>query len=343
MNNTLSINNKLSYHEIKELINFPLEELSKKSREITENIHGKKILLRGLIEFSNYCSADCLYCGIRKSNKNADRYRLTENDVCETVKKGYAQGLKTFVLQSGEDKFFTTPRLCVLISKIKDITNNEAAITLSCGIRSKSDYKELFDAGADRYLLRFETADPDLHKYLRNSIEIEERLRALYDLKEVGFQLGSGFMVGLPGETEETLIKNIILSMELDMDMGGIGPFIPHSDTPLADSQQLPIELSIRATALLRIALPYSHIPATTAAGSLDPFGREKMISAGANVLMPNITPMDYKKFYLLYPGKICLDESGIECIGCLSGRVKSLERELSFERGDALRLNLHS
>ena len=341
MNNTLSISNKLSYNEVKELALFPLEELSKKARDITENIHGKKILLRGLIEFSNYCSADCLYCGIRRSNKNADRYRLTENDILEAVKKGYSQGLKTFVFQSGEDKIFTTPKLCVLISKIKELTNNEAAITLSCGIRSKTDYKEFFDAGADRYLLRFETSDPELHKYLRNGIKLEKRLKALHDLKEVGFQLGSGFMVGLPGETEETLIKNIMLSMELEMDMGGIGPFIPHSDTPLANSQQQPIELSIRATALLRIALPYSHIPATTAAGSLDPLGREKMISAGANVLMPNITPVDYKKFYLLYPGKICLDESGIECIGCLSGRVKPLDRELSFERGDALRVQI--
>ncbi len=285
--------------------NSSLEELSKKADSICRENYGNKVFLRGLIEFSNYCKMDCLYCGIRKSNTKVRRYRLTEEEILSTVKMGFNMGFRTFVLQSGEDEFFTTKVMAGIIDKIKNATAGETAITLSCGVRSKSDYKTFKEAGADRYLLRFETSDPILHSYLRNGIPLKSRLRALYALKELGYETGSGYMLGLPGETEKIRIENALLCAKLELDMVGIGPFIPHPDTPLANSKKMPLELTLRATALLRLLLPETNIPATTAAGSLRPDGRERMLAAGANVLMPNLTPSPYRRNYLLYPGKI--------------------------------------
>uniref|UniRef100_UPI002639FDF7 radical SAM protein n=1 Tax=Oceanispirochaeta sp. TaxID=2035350 RepID=UPI002639FDF7 len=233
-------------------------------------------------------------------------------------------------------------RICRLVEAIKDQTGGKAALTLSCGMRSLSQYREMKAAGGDRYLLRFETSDPELHAYLRNGSSLASRLQALEHFREAGFQTGSGYMLGLPGEKEETRLKNVLLAQRLELDMVGIGPFIPHPDTPLGTAEQKPLEAAIRGVALLRLALPEAHIPATTAAGSLQRDGREQMISAGANVLMPNLTQVEFKKDYQLYPGKICLDESGIQCIGCLSLRVKPLGREISFKRGDAPRLELY-
>ncbi len=328
----------ISRSEIADLYyNCPTEELKSIGKKITVKNHGKSILLRGLIEFTNYCDRNCLYCGIRKQNNSVERYRLDKNQIIEIVRLGYERGLRTFVLQGGEDPYFSTDYLCEITKAIKDYTGDSAAITLSCGIRSRSQYRELADAGADRYLIRFETANPELHSHIRQNISLDRRLKAIETLKEEGFQVGSGYMIGLPEETDEDRIDNIMLAGKLELGMAGIGPFIPHPDTPLAGSVQHPIELSVRSTALLRMVLPKTHIPATTAAGTLDPMGREMMIEAGANVLMPNITPIEAKKNYLLYPGKICLDESGIQCIGCLSLRVKPLDRELSFAKGDVL------
>jgi len=328
----------ISRAEIADLYyNCPTDELMSMGQRITVQYHGKSILLRGLVEFSNYCDRSCLYCGIRKENNNVERYRLDKNQILEIVKLGYERGLRTFVLQGGEDSYFSTDYLCEITKAVKDYTGDNAALTLSCGIQSRSQYRELADAGADRYLIRFETANPELHSYIRQSIPLSKRLKAIETLQEEGFQVGSGFMIGLPNETDEDRIDNIMLAGKLELGMAGIGPFIPHPDTPLAHSLQNPIELSVRATALLRMVLPKTHIPATTAAGTLDPQGREMMIQAGANVLMPNITPIEAKRNYLLYPGKICLDESGIQCIGCLSIRVKPLDRELSFAKGDTL------
>ncbi|MCF6335223.1 MAG: [FeFe] hydrogenase H-cluster radical SAM maturase HydE [Spirochaetales bacterium] len=328
----------ISRAEIADLYyNCPTDELISIGQRITVQNHGKSILLRGLVEFSNYCDRSCLYCGIRKENDYVKRYRLDKNQILEIVKLGYERGLRTFVLQGGEDSYFSTDYLCEITKGVKDYTGDSAALTLSCGIHSRSQYRELADAGADRYLIRFETANPELHSFIRQNIPLSKRLKAIETLKEEGFQVGSGFMIGLPKETDEDRIDNIMLAGELELGMAGIGPFIPHPDTPLAGSLQHPIELSVRATALLRMVLPKTHIPATTAAGTLDPQGREMMIQAGANVLMPNITPTEAKKNYLLYPGKICLDESGIQCIGCLSIRVKPLDRELSFAKGDTL------
>lgn len=314
------------------------EELSLMAREVCESKYGPKVYIRGLVEFSNHCLMDCLYCGIRKSNGQVERYRLTEEQIIQTVFTGYERGVKTFVLQSGEDSYFSLDVLAGIVEAIKNKTGDDAAITLSCGIRSKDDYRTLKQAGADRYLIRFETSDEKLHSYIRNGISLKRRLKALEDLSACGFELGSGYMVGLPGETEEIRIQNALLCKEMGLDMIGIGPFIPHPETPLKEADQQDFELTIRAVALVRLLLPGANIPATTAAGSVDPLGREKLLAAGANVLMPNITPTEVKKHYLLYPGKICLDESGFQCIGCLTGRVSSVNKEMSMERGDSLR-----
>ncbi len=314
------------------------EELALSARKVCEEVHGKKILLRALIEFSNDCGLDCLYCGIRAGNASVERYRLSEDELVAAAEEAYDAGLRSFVLQSAEDAWYTTERLAAAVHRIKDRLP-EAAITLSCGIKTRSQYRRLKAAGADRYLLRFETSDPELHARLRNGISLDRRLRALDDLRSEGYQVGSGFMTGLPGETEETRIANALLCAELELDMVGIGPFIPHPGTPLAGAKRETIELTLRMTSLLRLLMPYAHLPATTAAGSLDPEGREKMILAGANVLMPNMTPSPVRKNYLLYPGKICIDEAGEKCLGCLALRMRSVDRELSFERGDSRRL----
>lgn len=319
--------------------NASTEDLSAMGKKVCTEVHGRDVLLRGLLEYTNYCVSNCLYCGIRRDNPNVHRYRIKETMLLEAVQAGFDKGIRTFVIQGGEDPLYNTQRICNLIEAIKMQTNGEAAVTLSCGMRSKQEYQDMVHAGADRYLIRFETSDPALHAYLRDGKTLKDRLQALEDTREAGFQTGSGFMLGLPGETVETRLKNILLCQRLELDMVGIGPFIPHPETPLKDVVQHPIEDSIRGVALLRLALPETHIPATTAAGTLQSDGREKMIDAGANVLMPNITQTDFKKDYLLYPGKICLDESGIQCIGCLSSRVKPLDRELSFSRGDAPRI----
>jgi biotin synthase len=311
------------------------ESLMSRARQLCLAEHGSAVLLRGLIEYSNICERDCLYCGIRRSNPNFHRFRLEPEEILAIALRGYAAGLRSFVLQGGEDSAFSGEALSLAVEGIRNACP-EAAITLSAGTLDRSAYARLKDAGADRYLLRFETSDPVLHHRLRWGQSLELRLEALAELADLGFQVGSGYMVGLPGETEDTRVANALLCRELDLDMVGIGPFIPHPDTPLAASAQSPIELTLRATALTRLLLPQAHMPATTAAGSLDPLGRESMILAGANVLMPNITPPVAKRNYLLYPGKICIGEEGQSCIGCLGIRMRSIGRETSFLRGDA-------
>jgi len=327
-------------NEINDILDFykssNIKSLTEKADKVCRQIYEDKIFLRGLIEFSNYCAMDCLYCGIRRSNVKVKRYRLTAKEILDTVKFGYEKGLRTFVLQSGEDRYFTIDFLCRLIENIKNLTEEKAAVTLSCGILTKKDYMMLKGAGADRYLIRFETSDEKLHKYLRNGISFKKRIKALEDLKECGYEVGSGYMTGLPGETEEIRINNALLCRKLQLDMVGIGPFIPHPDTPLYDSTQYNLDFTIRTVALVRLLLPLANIPATTAVGSLDELGREKTLQAGANVLMPNITPFKYKKHYLLYPNKICINENGDQCFDCLDLRMKKINKIISLERGDA-------
>jgi biotin synthase len=312
-------------------------ELMRRANEVCRQTYGSGVFLRGLIEFTNHCSLDCLYCGIRRSNSRATRYRLSVEQIVGLAEAGWKYGLKTFVLQGGEDPWFTADRVVEVLEGIEAVTGGKGAVTLSVGIRPREVYRRWRAAGADRYLMRFETSDPALYASLKNGAPLSDRLAALADLREEGFEVGSGYMVGLPGETEETRIDNTLLCHRLDFDMVGIGPFIPHPDTPLADAPQQPIELAIRASALVRLLLPEANMPATTAAGSLDKQGREKMLAAGANVLMPNITPESVKKDYLLYPGKICLDESGFECINCLDIRTHLVDKTLSWSRGNSV------
>jgi len=318
--------------------NMDTKDLTGHARRVCERYHGKSVYLRGLLEISNFCGQNCLYCGIRSGNTKVERYRLTDNEIMEAVDAGYKRGIKTFVLQAGEDPEFRGSRMERLIETIKQHTDGRAAVTLSLGILPKERYAAFKKAGADRYLLRFETSDPQIHSYLRNGVTLKERIKALETLKELDYETGTGYMVGLPGETEEIRVQNALLTRRLEADMVGLGPFIPHPDTPLAQSEQKPFELTLRATALVRLLLPGAHIPATTATGSLVEDGREQVIQAGANVLMPNLTPVARKKDYLLYPGKICLDEGGISCVGCLQGRVMSVDRVLSFDKGTSLR-----
>lgn len=325
-----------SFEEIEYLFyNASLDELVKKANEVCNKIYGNKVYLRGLIEFSNLCFMDCKYCGIRRSNNKVRRYRMNDEEILATIESGIKVGFKTFVLQSGENAYKVS-ELANLVEKIKSKWSN-IAITLSCGYFKKDDLKILKKSGVDRYLFRFEVADEKLYSFLKNGEKLSKRLEMLSNLKELDFETGSGFMVGLPDETDEILLKNLKLCKEFQFDMVGIGPFIPHPDTPLKDAKQFPIDRTIKATALLRLILPFANIPATTAAGTLDPIGREKMLKAGANVLMPNITPPSNKRDYLLYPDKICIDESGLECVSCMSLRVKSIGKEISMERGDSL------
>lgn len=321
-----------NYHGLSE------HDFAARAAEACRRVHGDGVLLRGLIEISNRCTRNCLYCGIRRGNRRLRRYSLSETEIRDAVRAGFQRGLRTFVLQGGEDPQWSTVAIARVVKWIKDYTGGQAAVTLSLGIKSRRHYALLRSAGADRYLLRFETSDPELHRYLRDGVSLARRLEALQDLKELGYETGTGYMVGLPGESEGTRIRNALLTRELAADMVGIGPFIPHPQTPLAGSPQQPLSLTLRAVALVRLLLPRCHMPATTAVGSLDPQGREKAIAAGANVLMPNLTPTTYKPDYQLYPGKICLDESGVKCIGCLGLRVKSVGRSLDFSRGAALR-----
>ena len=262
---------------------------------------------------------------------------MTPEEIIETALSAFKRGVKTFVLQGGEDPFFNDEVLCGIISSIKNQTGGEAALTLSVGIRPRESYKKLKDAGADRYLIRFETSDESIYARLKSGQKLETRLNAIRTIKELGYETGSGFMVNLPGETDETVIRNCELCRELDLDMVGIGPFIPHPETPLAQADKKGIETAVKAVALTRILLPYAHIPATTAAATIEPMGREMMFAAGANVVMPNITPEKYKKDYLLYPDKICLDEDYIKCLGCLSGRAEYSGKSIDMSIAGAL------
>ncbi|ADN02734.1 [FeFe] hydrogenase H-cluster radical SAM maturase HydE [Spirochaeta thermophila] len=318
---------------VEEWWRMPLPLLVKEADRVCRRVHGDGVYLRGLLEFSNYCRKDCLYCGIRRSNRKVRRYRLDEEVILAVVREAFARGFRTFVLQSGEDPAWPAERLARLVERVKQETRGEAAVTLSCGLMSREDYRLLREAGADRYLMRFETADPVLHRRLRG-MDLDRRLEGLHHLRDLDYEVGSGFMVGLPGETEETMWENLLLCRRLDLDMVGIGPFIPHPETPLAHAPQVPLERTIRAVAILRLLLPGANLPGTTAAGTLEPDGREKMLAAGGNVLMPNITPVAHKKDYLLYPGKICLDEDGFHCVGCLTMRVATVGKRIEWERG---------
>lgn len=311
------------------------EYVFEKARRIRHRIYGKDVYIRGLIEFTNYCGNDCLYCGIRRSNKNADRYRLTKEDILECCETGHSLGFRTFVLQGGEDGFYTDDMLVDIIKAVKK-SYPDCALTLSIGEKSRESYEKYFDAGADRYLLRHETADSCHYSKLHpTSLSLENRKRCLYDLKEIGYQTGSGFMVGSPFQTAECLAEDMIFLHELQPHMVGIGPFIPHHDTPFADEKQGTLELTLFMLGLLRLMLPNVLLPATTALGTIDPNGREMGILAGANVVMPNLSPKGVRKKYLLYDNKICTGDEAAECRQCLERRMNKIGYRIAVIRGD--------
>lgn len=311
------------------------EYLFEKARNVREKFYGKDVYMRGLIEFSNYCKNDCLYCGIRKSNLKANRYRLTKEEILDCCKEGYELGFRTFVLQGGEDMFFTDDVICGIVGEIKS-NYPDCAVTLSIGEKSYESYKAYFDAGADRYLLRHETADNDHYGKLHPpQMSAENRKRCLYDLKKIGFQVGAGFMVGSPYQTEENLAEDMLFLKELEPHMVGIGPFISHKDTPFAHENSGTLELTLFMLGLVRLTLPKVLLPATTALGTIHPKGREKGILAGANVVMPNLSPTAVREKYMLYDNKICTGDESAQCRMCMQKRIESIGYKLVISKGD--------
>lgn len=300
--------------------------------------YGTDVFLRGLIEFTNVCQNDCYYCGIRKSNAQAQRYRLTQEQILHSCENGYRMGFRTFVLQGGEDPRNTDAWVCSMVDKIKT-AHPDCAVTLSIGEQSRASYQAYFDAGADRYLLRHETASAAHYRKLHpEEMSLANRKRCLFDLKEIGYQVGAGFMVGSPWQTPKELVADLRFLQQLQPDMIGIGPFIPHHETPFADKQSGTLELTLRMLSILRLLFPYVLLPATTALGTISPIGRELGLKAGANVMMPNLTPTDARKHYDLYDNKICMDEEAAKCRLCQEGRVRSVGYQIVSDRGDVRR-----
>ena len=309
--------------------------LFSQAREVCGQHYGKSVFLRGLVEFSSWCRNDCYYCGLRHSNLHAQRYRLSEEQILQCADQGYSLGFRTIVLQSGEDPFYKDEDLCRIVSGIKSM-HPDCAVTLSVGEKSRESYQKYFDAGADRYLLRQETSDPAHYRYLHpEPLTIEDRKRCLQDLKEIGFQTGCGIMVGSPGQTMEQVLDDLYYMAGFQPHMVGIGPFIPHKDTPFA--KQLPgtVTDTLRLLAVIRLMLPSVLLPATTALGTIDPQGREKGILAGANVVMPNLSPSDVREKYLLYDGKICTGDEAAQCRQCMERRMERIGYHVETSRGD--------
>lgn len=314
-----------------------VERLKAEARTAAQAVYGKQIYIRGLIEFTNYCKNDCYYCGIRRGNRNAKRYRLTEEEILACCENGYELGFRTFVLQGGEDPYYSDERMEHIIRRIKE-KYPECAVTLSIGERSMESYQRFRKAGADRYLLRHETADETHYRTLHpEEMSLQNRMECLKNLKILGYQVGAGFMVGSPNQTEECLAEDLLFLKELEPQMVGIGPFIPHHDTAFAKEPAGSVELTLYLLSVIRILLPKVLLPATTALGTMDPRGREKGLAVGANVVMPNLSPVKNRKQYELYDNKICTGEEAAECRGCLSRRVESVGLHLVSDRGDAV------
>ena len=302
-------------------------------------IYGNDIYIRGLIEISNICKNDCYYCGIRKSNKTCDRYRLTEDEILSCCDEGYSLGFRTFVLQGGEDPYYTDEVMCSVVSGIKE-KYSDCAVTLSIGERSRESYKAMFAAGADRYLLRHETANEEHYAKLHPSdMSYRNRMRCLYDLRDIGYQVGCGFMVGSPYQTNNDLAHDLEFITEFQPDMCGIGPFVPHHATPFAHFPGGTVEATTYLLSLIRLIKPNILLPSTTALGTIHPYGREKGILAGANVVMPNLSPMALRKKYELYDNKICTGEESAECRSNLERRMEAIGCHVVTSRGDIIKV----
>ncbi len=311
------------------------EYLFSLSREVRRQYYGKDVYIRGLIEFTNYCKNDCLYCGIRHSNKYADRYRLSKEEILECCQIGYDLGFRTFVLQGGEDTYYTDEMIVDIVKAIKK-DYPDCAITLSIGEKEYDSYQAFFDAGADRYLLRHETANNEHYGRLHpHNLSPVHRKECLYNLKKIGYQVGCGFMVGSPYQTAEHLAEDLLFIKEFQPHMVGIGPFIAQHDTPFGNQPSGSLEQTLFVLGLIRLTLPYVLLPSTTALGTIHPLGREKGILAGANVVMPNLSPVSVRKKYLLYDNKICTGDEAVECRYCMQNRMKSIGYEVKTDRGD--------
>lgn len=305
------------------------------ARKVADDIYGKQVFIRGLIEFTNYCKNDCIYCGIRRSNLNAQRYRLTEEEILSCCANGYELGFRTFVLQGGEDPYFSDERICDIVAKIKQ-DYPDCAVTLSIGEKDKASYQAFYDAGADRYLLRHETADEAHYQSLHPAeMSFQHRIQCLYDLKEIGYQVGCGFMVGSPGQTVDTLYEDLMFIKKLQPHMVGIGPFIPQKDTPFGQETAGTMEQTLRLLSIIRLIHPHVLLPSTTALGTIHPLGREKGIQAGANVVMPNLSPVTVREKYKLYDNKICTGDEAAECRHCMARRMESVGYQVVVSRGD--------
>lgn len=312
-----------------------IEALRQSARSVANAIYGNKIYIRGLIEISNYCKNDCLYCGLRRSNPFAVRYRLTDEQIYACCEEGYQLGFRTFVMQGGEDGWFDDKRMCRIVSTVRN-RYPDCAITLSLGERSHESYQALYDAGANRYLLRHETASPEHYAKLHpTEMSWQHRMECLCDLKKIGYQVGCGFMVGSPYQTFDTLYADLQFIRKFRPQMVGIGPFISAHDTPFADQPNGKVSYTLRLLAIIRLLQPPVLLPATTALGTLHPQGRELGIQYGANVLMPNLSPTEHRKDYAIYDGKICTGEESAQCKVCTEQRIRKIGYEMVVDRGD--------
>ncbi len=316
-----------------------IDYLTERAKCIRDDTYGKRVFIRGLIEISNYCKNDCYYCGIRRSNKNAQRYRLSKEQILSCCENGYELGFRTFVMQGGEDAFFKDEVVCDIVSSIKE-RYPDCAVTLSLGERSTESYRKMKEAGADRYLLRHETFD-NTHYNKLHPVELdpENRKRCLRDLKALGYQTGTGIMVGSPYQTLENIAEDLLFIKELNPEMIGIGPFIPHKDTPFKDFESGTMEMTLRLISILRLLCPKALIPATTALGTISPQGREKGILAGANVIMPNLSPKEDRKKYMLYNDKLSDGEEAAEGLNKLKESMRKIGYEIVEDRGDCIAL----
>lgn len=341
--NRLEQNRSLTADEWTELICLRTPALSEylfeRAREARIRYYGHDIFIRGLIEFTNYCKNDCLYCGIRRSNKNAQRYRLSEEEILSCCEHGFQLGFRTFVLQGGEDAYYTDERMCRIISAIKKRWP-DCAVTLSIGERSYDSYKAMYEAGANRFLLRHETCNADHYRRLHPpELSASNRQKCLWDLKEIGYQVGTGFMVGSPYQTPGNLAEDMIFLKELNPQMVGIGPFIPHHETPFAKEKAGTAELTLLMLGLIRLMLPKVLLPATTALGTISGNGREQGILAGANVVMPNLSPPRVREKYLLYDNKLCTGDEAAESLQKLDQKMQSIGYHIAVSRGDSLNI----
>ncbi len=311
------------------------EYLAQKADAVRREHFGNRIYIRGLIEFTNHCKNNCLYCGIRAANTKIQRYRLSKEEILSCCQQGYTLGFRTFVLQGGEDPYYTDERMTDIISHIRS-RYPDCAITLSLGERSYESYKLLYEAGANRYLLRHETANPEHYKRLHpDTMSYDNRMQCLRNLREIGYQVGCGFMVGSPYQTADDLANDLLFIEQFRPHMVGIGPFIPHSDTPFANQSAGALEDTLLLLSIIRLIHPNVLLPATTALGTISPKGREQGILAGANVVMPNLSPVGVRKQYSLYDNKICTGDESAQCISCMSTRMQSIGFSIVTDRGD--------